>query len=66
MNMLRRGAIYAEMCGGGMSADAHHITAPHPEGEGACKVMLNALEDAHMDPTEMDYINAWYLPVGGC
>ena len=54
----KRGAtIYAEMCGGGMSADAHHITAPHPEGEGACKVMLNALEDAHMDPTEMDYIN---------
>jgi 3-oxoacyl-[acyl-carrier-protein] synthase II len=54
----KRGAtIYAEMVGGGMSADAHHITAPHPEGNGACKVMLNALEDANMSPDEMDYIN---------
>ena len=54
----KRGAtIYAEMVGGGMSADAHHITAPHPEGNGACKVMLNALEDANITPDEMDYIN---------
>jgi len=53
-----RGAkIYAEMVGGGMSADAHHITAPHPEGIGATNVMINALEDAQMDPTEVDYIN---------
>ncbi len=55
---LNRGAkIYAELVGGGLSADAHHITAPHPEGLGATKVMLNALEDAHMQPEEIDYIN---------
>jgi len=53
-----RGAtIYAEVIGGGMSADAHHITAPHPEGKGAKLVMRNALNDAHIDPTEVDYIN---------
>ncbi|MCO6357993.1 beta-ketoacyl-ACP synthase II [Roseivirga pacifica] len=53
-----RGAkIYAEVVGGGMSADAHHITAPHPEGLGAHNVMVNALEDAHMKPEEIDYIN---------
>ncbi len=53
-----RGArIYAELVGGGMSADAHHITAPHPEGLGAYNVMLNALEDAEMQPEEVDYIN---------
>ncbi len=53
-----RGAtIYAEVVGGGMSADAHHITAPHPEGLGAYNVMLNALEDAQMKPEEIDYIN---------
>lgn len=53
-----RGAkIYAEMLGGGMSADAHHITAPHPEGLGAQSVMENALEDAGIQLTEVDYIN---------
>lgn len=53
-----RGAkIYAEVIGGGMSADAHHITAPHPEGKGAKAVMRNALRDAKIDPTEVDYIN---------
>lgn len=55
---MRRGAkIYAEIVGGGMSADAHHITAPHPEGLGALNVMKNALEDAGMDSTAIDYIN---------
>lgn len=53
-----RGAkIYAEIIGGGMSADAHHITAPHPEGLGASKVMENALADAGIKPSEVDYIN---------
>lgn len=53
-----RGAkIYAEMVGAGMSADAHHITASHPEGLGAKLVMQNALEDAGMAPEDIDYIN---------
>lgn len=53
-----RGAnIYAELVGGGMSADAYHITAPHPEGIGATNVMINALKDANMEPSEVDYIN---------
>ena len=53
-----RGAkIYAELIGGGMSADAHHITAPHPEGIGATNVMQNALQDANIDVEEVDYIN---------
>ena len=53
-----RGAkIYAEMVGAGMSADAHHITASHPEGLGAKLVMQRALSDAGMDPSEIDYIN---------
>ncbi|WP_186756296.1 beta-ketoacyl-ACP synthase II [Echinicola salinicaeni] len=53
-----RGAkIYAEMVGGGMTADAHHITAPHPEGVGAGNVMKFALEDAGMKPEDIDYIN---------
>ena len=53
-----RGAkIYAEMVGEGMSADAHHITASHPEGLGACLVMKNALDDAGMKPEDIDYIN---------
>ncbi len=55
---LARGAkIYCEVVGGGMSADAHHITAPHPEGLGAALVMRNALEDAEMKPEDIDYIN---------
>lgn len=53
-----RGAkIYAEIVGCGMTADAHHITAPHPEGIGAGNVMKFALEDAGMKPEEVDYIN---------
>ena len=53
-----RGAhIYAEVAGCGMSADAHHITASHPEGLGAKLVMRNALEDAEMQPEDIDYIN---------
>ena len=53
-----RGAkIYAELVGGGMTADAHHLTAPHPEGRGASNVMKFALEDAGMAPEEIDYIN---------
>ncbi|MBE6288029.1 MAG: beta-ketoacyl-[acyl-carrier-protein] synthase II [Mediterranea massiliensis] len=53
-----RGAkIYAELAGVGMSADAHHLTASHPEGLGAKLVMMNALEDAEMKPEEIDYIN---------
>ena len=55
---LARGAkIYAEVVGGGLSADAYHLTATHPEGLGAKLVMQNALEDAHMAPEEIDYIN---------
>lgn len=55
---LARGAkIYAEVAGCGMSADAHHITASHPEGLGAKLVMERALKDAEMDPSEIDYIN---------
>jgi 3-oxoacyl-[acyl-carrier-protein] synthase II len=55
---LARGAkIYAEVIGGGMSADAHHITAPHPEGLGATLVMNRALKDAEISAAEVDYIN---------
>ncbi len=54
----RRGAkIYAEIIGGGLSADAYHITAPHPEGAGITKVMENALLEAEITPDQVDYIN---------
>jgi 3-oxoacyl-[acyl-carrier-protein] synthase II len=54
-----RGAkIYAEVVGGGMSGDAHHLTAPHPEGLGAMNVMLNALKDANITADQIDYINS--------
>ncbi len=54
----KRGAkIYGEIIGGGMSADAYHITAPHPEGLGIIKVMQYALEEAGIKPEEVDYIN---------
>ena len=54
----RRGVpILAELIGGGMSADAYHLTAPHPEGDGAVLVMKNALRDAKITPEEVDYIN---------
>ena len=53
-----RGAkIYAELAGGGLSADAHHMTAPHPEGLGAIKVMENCLRDAKLNPKDVDAIN---------
>lgn len=55
---VARGAhIYAEMVGAGLSADAYHMTAPHPEGLGAKLVMTNALEDAGMKPEDLDYLN---------
>lgn len=55
---IKRGAkIYCEVAGGGATADAHHITAPHPEGLGAKNVMIQALADADMQPTDIDYIN---------
>ncbi|WP_462316914.1 beta-ketoacyl-ACP synthase II [Marinilabilia sp.] len=55
---VKRGAkIYCEVVGTGMTADAHHLTAPHPEGLGAQKVMFNALKDGNISPEEVDYIN---------
>jgi 3-oxoacyl-[acyl-carrier-protein] synthase II len=55
---VKRGAtIYAELKGGGLSADAHHMTAPHPEGLGAYLVMKNCLEDAGLTADEVDHIN---------
>ena len=55
---VARGAkIYAEVAGGGMSSDAHHMTAPHPDGIGVIRVMENCLRDAGMEPQEVDHIN---------
>jgi len=55
---IKRGArIYAEFAGGGMTADAHHITAPHPEGRGATMVMKSAIDDAELKPEDIDYVN---------
>jgi 3-oxoacyl-[acyl-carrier-protein] synthase II len=55
---IKRGAkIYAEVIGGGMSGDAYHMTAPHPEGLGARNTMLSAIEDAEINPSEIDYVN---------
>ena len=55
---VARGAnIYAEIVGGAMTADAHHITAPHPDGVGATNVMRLAIEDANMSPEDIDYVN---------
>jgi 3-oxoacyl-[acyl-carrier-protein] synthase II len=55
---IKRGAtIYAEVVGGGMSGDAYHMTAPHPEGIGARNTMIAALEDAEISPDQVDYIN---------
>ncbi|WP_016990741.1 beta-ketoacyl-ACP synthase II [Flavobacterium sp. ACAM 123] len=55
---IARGAtIYCEIGGGGMSADAYHITAPHPDGLGAKNVMLNCLRDAGLQPTDVDGVN---------
>ena len=55
--LAREAKIYAEVVGAGMSADAYHLTASHPEGLGARLVMQNALEDAEMKPEDIDYIN---------
>lgn len=56
--LTRGAAIIAEIVGGGMAADAYHLTGTHPDGEGAYLGMLDALEDAGIDPGEVDYINA--------
>ena len=55
--IARNATIYAEIAGGGLSADAHHMTAPHPEGLGAIKVMENCLKDANLKPSDVDTIN---------
>ncbi|MFH1687370.1 MAG: beta-ketoacyl-ACP synthase II [bacterium] len=54
----RRGAgIYGEVCGGGMTGDAYHMTAPHPEGHGARRAMQIAIDDAGITPAQIDYVN---------
>jgi 3-oxoacyl-[acyl-carrier-protein] synthase II len=55
--VARSANIYAEIVGGAMTADAHHITAPHPDGIGATNVMRLAIEDANMKPEDVDYVN---------
>ncbi len=55
--MARGAKIYCEVVGGGCSADAHHFTAPHPEGKGAMKSMRDALKDANLTPEDIDYVN---------
>ena len=58
VHAVKRGAtIYAEVVGGGMSGDAYHMTAPHPDGIGARNTMIAALEDAEISPNQVDYIN---------
>jgi 3-oxoacyl-[acyl-carrier-protein] synthase II len=55
---VARGArIYCELVGGGLTADAHHLTAPHPEGLGASKVMEQAIVEAGLQPSDIDYVN---------
>ena len=55
---IQRGApIYAEVIGSGMSGDAYHMTAPHPEGLGAMNTMISALDDANISPSDVDYVN---------
>ena len=55
---ISRGAkIYAEVAGAGLSSDAYHMTAPHPDGEGAISVMKNCLKDAKINPQKIDAIN---------
>lgn len=53
----RSAKIYAEVIGGGMSGDAYHMTAPHPDGIGARNTMMAALEDAEINPSDVDYVN---------
>ena len=56
---LARGApVYAEICGYGLTNDAHHMTAPRPDGSQAARAMRNALAEAHVAPGEVGYINA--------
>ncbi|MFH2002063.1 MAG: beta-ketoacyl-[acyl-carrier-protein] synthase family protein, partial [Planctomycetota bacterium] len=56
--LSRKAQIYAEVAGYGCTADAYHLTAPHPEGEGMCRVMKLALIDANLDAKDVDYVNA--------